>query len=38
LPKCEGIDTMRLYVDCIACLEQISRGLALDRFPQIKFL
>ena len=38
LPECEGIDTARLYVECGACLEQISRGLVIEHFPQIKFL
>ena len=37
LPECEGLDTARLYVEGTACLEQISRDLSIDHFPQIKF-
>jgi len=36
LPEYDGIDAVRLYLDCIACLEQISRGVKLNHFPQIK--
>ena len=38
LPECEGIDTLRLYGESIACLEQIGRGLAIGHFPKIRFL
>jgi hypothetical protein len=38
LPDCEGIDTIRLYAESIACLEQIGQGIALNHFPKIRFL
>lgn len=38
LPECEGLDTARLYVESTGCLEQIGRGMVLERFPRINFL
>ena len=35
LPECEGVDTLQLYQDGIACYDRLVRGRLLEDYPSV---